>query len=136
MLTACRHLCYITVSGIHRKKWVKEICSSESTIFRGVTQCNPLNVNRRFGGTYRLHLQGKLCLSPDFTLVSCSAYSSTLKMEAICTSETSVDIQQTTGRYIPQGSTLHNHHCENLKSYIVYLCLRKEAGVLLYADCC
>jgi hypothetical protein len=27
------------------------------------------------------------CLSPAFTLVSCSDYSSTLKMEAICSSE-------------------------------------------------
>jgi hypothetical protein len=46
-----------------------------------------------------------------FTLVSCSAYSSTLKMEAICSSETSVDIQQITQRYIPEDSTLHNYTC-------------------------
>jgi hypothetical protein len=38
-------------------------------------------------------------------------------MEAICFSETSVDNQQTTWLYIPEGSTYHNHHCENLKSY-------------------
>jgi hypothetical protein len=50
-------------------------------------------------------------------LVSCSAYSSTLKMEAIFSFETSVDFQRTTQRYIPGGSTLHNHRCENLKSY-------------------
>jgi hypothetical protein len=30
--------------------------------------------------------------------------------------ETSVDIQRTTLRYIPEDSTLHNHRCENLKS--------------------
>jgi hypothetical protein len=64
-----------------------------------------LKVSRRFGGAYRLHLQGRsisrarnqgerkwreelclavlvTCLPPAFTLVSCSAYSSTLKMEA------------------------------------------------------
>jgi hypothetical protein len=41
-----------------------------------------------------------------FTLVSCSANSSTLKMEAIRSSETSVDFQQTTRRYIPEDSTL------------------------------
>jgi hypothetical protein len=34
-----------------------------------------------------------------FTLVSCSAYSSTQKMEAICSSEMSVDFQRTTRRY-------------------------------------
>jgi hypothetical protein len=43
--------------------------------------------------------------------------SSTLKMEAICSSETSVDTQRTTRRYIPEEDTLHNHRCENLKSY-------------------
>jgi hypothetical protein len=41
-----------------------------------------------------------------FTLVSCSAYASTLNMEAICSSETSVDFQRTTRRYIPEDSTL------------------------------
>jgi hypothetical protein len=38
-------------------------------------------------------------------------------MEATCSSETSVDIQRTTRRYIPEDSTLNNHRCENLKSY-------------------
>jgi hypothetical protein len=38
-------------------------------------------------------------------------------MEAICSSETSVNFQRTTRRYIPEDSTLHNHRCENLKSY-------------------
>jgi hypothetical protein len=56
-------------------------------------------------------------LPPALTLLSCSAYFSTLKMEAICSSVTLVDFQWATQRYIPQDSTLHNHHCENLKSY-------------------
>jgi hypothetical protein len=29
----------------------------KSTVFWDITLCNPLSVNRRFGGTYRLHLQ-------------------------------------------------------------------------------
>jgi hypothetical protein len=58
-----------------------------------------------------------LCLPLAFTLVSCSAYSSNLKMEVICSSETWVDCERTTRRYIPEDSTLHNHRCENLKSY-------------------
>jgi hypothetical protein len=41
-------------------------------------------------------------------------------METICSFETSVDIQQTTGRYIAEGRTHHNHRRENLKS--LYLC--------------
>jgi hypothetical protein len=39
-----------------------------------------------------------------------------LKMEAICSSETSVETQQTTRRHIPEDDTLHNHCCENLKT--------------------
>jgi hypothetical protein len=59
-----------------------------------------------------------LCLPPAFTLVSCLAYSSTLKMEATCSSGISVGFQWTTWCcYIPEARTLHNHHCENLKSY-------------------
>jgi hypothetical protein len=38
-----------------------------------------------------------------FMLVSCSAYS-TLKIEVICTSEMSVDVQWTARRYIPEDS--------------------------------
>jgi hypothetical protein len=41
-------------------------------------------------------------LATCFTLISCLAYSSTLKMEEICYSETSVEFQQTTRPYIPE----------------------------------
>jgi hypothetical protein len=41
-------------------------------------------------------------------LVSCSAYSATLKMEATGPSETSADFQWTAGRYIPEHKTLHD----------------------------
>jgi hypothetical protein len=53
----------------------------------------------------------------ETSVKACSAYSSTLKLEAICSSETSVDFQRTTRRYIPKDRTLHNHRYENLKSY-------------------
>jgi hypothetical protein len=51
-----------------------------------------------------------------FMLVSCLAYSSVLKMEATCSSETSVDSQWTTRRCISEERTLLNHSCQNLKS--------------------
>jgi hypothetical protein len=44
--------------------------------------------------------------------------SSTLKMEALCSSKTSVATQRTTRRHIPEDDTLHNHRCENLKFYL------------------
>jgi hypothetical protein len=59
-----------------------------------------------------LTLKAAKWLDSAFTLVSCSAYS-TLKNP----SEMSVDFQRTTWRYIPEDSILHNHSCENLKSY-------------------
>jgi hypothetical protein len=53
--------------------------------------------------------------------------SSTLKMEAICSSETSVETQRTTRRHIPEDDTLHNHGCENLKFYNrIFLCFSCE----------
>jgi hypothetical protein len=40
------------------------------------------------------------------------------RWQAKCSSETSVDFQRTTRRYIPEERTLHNHRYENLKFYI------------------
>jgi hypothetical protein len=89
----------------------------KSSIFWDITSCSPLKVNGSFGGTCRLHLQGRKVswernqresLSPAFTLVSCSAYSSALKMEAICSSETTGDFKRTTWRYI-QKTELFNY---------------------------
>jgi hypothetical protein len=44
-------------------------------------------------------------------LVSCLAYFSTQKIEAICSSETSVDFHRTTLRYISEDVTLHIRNC-------------------------
>jgi hypothetical protein len=57
-------------------------------------------------------------LATCFTLVPYLASSSTLKMEVTCSSETSVDFHRTTRLYTPGDTTLHNHRCENLKSYV------------------
>jgi hypothetical protein len=73
-----------------------------------------------------LHFQpvSDLSLPPAFTTVSCSAYS-IQKMEEIISSETSVDCQRTTRRYIPEESTLHNHRCEEFKSCISQIRLKE-----------
>jgi hypothetical protein len=46
----------------------------------------------------------------------------TLKVKATCSSETSIDSERTTRRYIPEDITVHNHRFQNLKSY-TSLCL-------------
>jgi hypothetical protein len=48
-------------------------------------------------------------------LVSCLAYSSTLNVEATCSSETSDDSDYT--HYIPEDRSFHKHCCKNAKSY-------------------
>jgi hypothetical protein len=45
------------------------------------------------------------------------------QMEGTCASETSVDLQRTTRRYIPEDRILHNHLCEKIKSYINKCCV-------------
>jgi hypothetical protein len=60
-------------------------------------------------------------LANFFMLVSRLAYASTSKMEATCSSEASVDFQQTIRRCIPEDNTLSHQRCENLKCYILGL---------------
>jgi hypothetical protein len=47
----------------------------------------------------------------------------TVHQEAVCSSEMSVAFQWTTRRYIPENSTVRNHRCVNLKSYICCILL-------------
>jgi hypothetical protein len=53
-----------------------------------------------------LNPNGFASLVTYFILVSCLAYASTVKMEEIHASETSVEFQQTTGGYISEDRTL------------------------------
>jgi hypothetical protein len=59
---------------------------------------------------------------------------STLKMEEICSSETLVDTQRTTLRCIPGDGTLHNHRCENLKSYSGNACFHLVQKTFVFAS--
>jgi hypothetical protein len=51
-----------------------------------------------------------------FRLASCLDYFSTLKMEATCSSEMSVEFRRTTWYYTTEEKTLHKYRCENLES--------------------
>jgi hypothetical protein len=89
---------YLKCSNIHVGFEVLTAMAVESTVIWDEMLCSPLEVNWCFGGD--------LCLPPVFMLVSCSAYSLTLKMEAICSSKMAVDCQQTTWRYITDDNSL------------------------------
>jgi hypothetical protein len=72
--------------------------------------CNPLSFNRRFGGTYRLHRQA---------------------MEAISSSETSVETQRTTRRHMTEDDTFRKI-VFNVYNFFKNVCLKKtkQAGFL------
>jgi hypothetical protein len=92
-----------------------------------IKSCSPFKLNRRFGGARRLYFQGRRKSQPRdqhkdgskqsllaayFMLVSRLPHFWTLKMEATCSSKSSVDFQRTTRRYIPEDRTalcLHFH---------------------------
>jgi hypothetical protein len=93
---------------------------------------NMLKVNRRFGEHVALML-----FSIWFTLVSCLPCSSTMNMEATCSSETSADFLGTTRRFIPEDRTLQIHHSENLKSCVLLFTWRVTlSGTELKARIC
>jgi hypothetical protein len=59
-------------------------------------------------------------------MISCLAYSSTLKMEGICSSEMLLDFQRATWRVLFLG----NNRCENLKSYEVITRIKDDSKLL------
>jgi hypothetical protein len=85
----------------------------KNAVFWDVAPCRSCEMNRRFGGTYRLYDCYLLALVPSL------ADFSTLKMEAIRSSETSVHFTGSTRPHILEDGILHSHRCENLKSYIL-----------------
>jgi bisphosphoglycerate-dependent phosphoglycerate mutase len=92
----------------------------KNTVFWDVAPCR-YYVNRRFGGTYRVHLQGRsnsgalnqleqiAVYSYLLTLVYRSWIASTLKVEAIRSSETSVN-KIPTRRHIPEDGILQGQN--------------------------
>jgi hypothetical protein len=81
--------------------------------------CGPFEVSRGFGGICQNRCQAE---PSAFTLVSCSAYSSTLKIEAAYSSETSVDFQRTARRYILEDRSLNkNIYFHRTQSVLIFI---------------
>jgi hypothetical protein len=93
----------------------------KKVVFWDVAPCRSC-VNRRFGGAYRLHLQGRKIgergtscrLQPPADAGTSPADFFTLKMEAIRSSETSVHTRSTR-RHVPEDGIVHSHRRENLR---------------------
>jgi hypothetical protein len=98
----------------------RELCTARSSIFPDITPCSSFKVISSLDGTRRLHLQGQISQARNQGEAgSKQAYSSTLKMEEARSSETLIDFQRTTWRYIRKDRTLHNLRSENLKCCII-----------------
>jgi hypothetical protein len=82
-----------------------DLVSLLMAVFWVVPPCSLVDVYKRFRGSCCLHHQG------DGLLIA-------LMMEAARTSETLVNIYQTTRRYNPEDSHLLTHRRENLKSHL------------------
>jgi hypothetical protein len=76
------------------------------------------SLNRRFGCTYHLHLQGWKSSQQEISLPTCGflfGWLPTLNMDVIRTSETSVHMR-ITRRYIPEDGNILNYRCGKLES--------------------
>jgi hypothetical protein len=85
--------------------------STAVVIFWDMMPCSPSSFNRRFGVTNCPHLQGQRNkfsknLATRLLAGFAELISSALKMEAICSSEMSVETRRTTRRHIPEDDTL------------------------------
>jgi hypothetical protein len=95
---------YVSGSSVQIILTTMRMLIIKSINFWDIMPCSPMSVNRRFGGTYRLHLQGR-------------------KNKRQETSKQAGDTPWTTWRYIPEVDILHNHCCGNLKSYMLIILL-------------
>jgi hypothetical protein len=92
-----------------------QLHSMKSSVFQDITLGTPLKVNWHFEGTCCKESLLAACF-----MLSCLAYFSALKIESTYSSKLLLDIWWTMWCYIPEDRTLHNLHCENLKSYKLY----------------
>jgi hypothetical protein len=101
-------------------------------MFWDITPCSLLKVNRCFSGICCLHLHGKrirnqhkICIrqsSQAFFLLGLLLYP---EMATVCSFETSVYFQRIIWHCIPENRSLHNHRCENIRSYVKKKYLQK-----------
>jgi hypothetical protein len=77
-----------------------------SSVFWNIMLCSALKVSRRFRGIFRLHLHGRRISQARNQREN--RWLAHLKVEAICSSETLLDFQRTTRRYIAEDRTVRH----------------------------
>jgi hypothetical protein len=89
--------------------WVLTALSMKMAVFWVLAPCSLAEIYRRFRGAWLPASSGLIALM----------------IEAVNTSETSVNFYQTTRRNNPEDSHLHTQRRENLKSHLLlYICNR------------
>jgi hypothetical protein len=101
---------------IHVQRRWKITLTNEEFYRLGYNAVRPLKINRGFEGTCRFQFLPSSLLAGWFTLVSCLAYSPTLKMEGTFYSENSCGFRRTARYYVPEDRSFHNHRLENFAS--------------------
>jgi hypothetical protein len=101
------------ISRTNQSRPFVKLIQIKSPTFWDITPYSLVKVNLSFRGTYCIRLQVQRISHARNQHEADSKHS---KVEAIYSSEMSVDFQQTTRRYISDDTTLHSHLCENLKS--------------------
>jgi hypothetical protein len=107
-------------------RWPAPIASHIKTEWTNRSQEQYIRMALKWSGSACIKKQGNSCKS---------VVGRESKMEAIWSSETSVDFQRTTWRHTLGDSTLHKHRCENLKSYKLNNCtVLKHVKILTRAE--
>jgi hypothetical protein len=102
----------------------------KSSVFWGISPCRPLILKPRFRknmspqSSWSKNKQSRKPAWKELANKSFCFHAGFLlglyfepEMEAIYSSERSVVLQRPTKLYIPEDKSLHNHRCDNLKSY-------------------
>jgi hypothetical protein len=95
--------------------------------FWNITPCIPLKINRRCGATCPIFRVDKR--TSAFTFVSCLAYSSTLKIEAICPSDTSLTLNELNGRISQETEPLNRCGCPRPQYMNMRYCIKTQFSV-------
>jgi hypothetical protein len=126
----CRIRIFISFKTVNTSQAVGFGMIMQGTVFCNVVLCSLVGVCWHSRGMHYPHILGQrvtqarnqAILAASFLFVTCLAYFLTVKMEAMCSTETLVNYKWTKWHHIPENCTLHvTEYCCCL--YVVLLIL-------------